>query len=79
MFNQLSLVFHNIISYIILIINILHIMNSTNKLKTIFGQIPDFRRTHKQLYDLESILLIGIISVICGQIKCEFYAKSQFS
>ena len=38
----------------------------TNKLKTIFGQIPDFRRSHKQLYDLESILLIGIISVICG-------------
>ncbi len=41
-------------------------MKTTNKLKTIFGQIPDFRRTHKQLYDLESILLIGIISVICG-------------
>ena len=28
--------------------------------------MPDFRRSHKQLYDLESILLIGIISVICG-------------
>ncbi|MCF7567492.1 ISAs1 family transposase [Sabulilitoribacter arenilitoris] len=41
-------------------------MKTTNKLRTIFGQIPDFRRSHKQLYDLESILLIGIISVICG-------------
>lgn len=41
-------------------------MKTTNKLKTIFGQIPDFRRPHKQLYDLESIPHIGIISVICG-------------
>lgn len=41
-------------------------MKTTNKLRTIFGQIPDFRRPHKQLYDLESILLIGIISVISG-------------
>ncbi len=49
-----------------MIINTLLILNTTNKLKTIFGQIPDFRRSHKQLYDLESILLIGIISVICG-------------
>jgi len=55
-------------------------MNSTNKLKTIFGQIPDFRRTHKQLYDLESILLIGIISVICGAEswnEMEDYASSK--
>jgi hypothetical protein len=41
-------------------------LKTTNKLKTIFGQIPDFRPSHKQHYDLESILLIGIISVICG-------------
>lgn len=52
--------------YIVLNFNTLHIMKTTNKLKTIFGQIPDFRRAHRQLYDLESILLIGIISVICG-------------
>lgn len=52
--------------YIILIINILYILETTNKLKTIFGQITDFRRTQRKLYDLESILLIGIISVICG-------------
>ncbi len=49
-----------------MIINNLHILRTTNKLKTVFGQIPDFRRSHKQLYDLESILVIGIISVICG-------------
>lgn len=41
-------------------------MKKSNKLKTIFGQIKDFRRIHKQLHDMESILLIGIISVICG-------------
>lgn len=55
-------------------------MKTTNKLKTIFGQIPDFRRSHKQLYDLESVLLIGIISVICGANswnEMEDYAQSK--
>lgn len=63
-----------------MIINILHILKTTTKLKTIFGQIPDFRRSHKQLYDLESILLIGIISVICGADswnEMENYAQSK--
>jgi predicted transposase YbfD/YdcC len=63
-----------------LIINILYILKTTHKLKTIFGQIPDFRRSHKQLYDLESILLIGIISVICGADswnEMENYANSK--
>ena len=41
-------------------------MKTTNKLKTIFGQITDFRCSQRKLYDLESILVIGIISVICG-------------
>ncbi|WP_299668583.1 ISAs1 family transposase [uncultured Polaribacter sp.] len=53
---------------------------TTNKLKTVFGQLPDFRRSHKQLYDLESILLIGIISVICGADswnEMENYARSK--
>ena len=66
--------------YIILIINTLYILKTTQKLKTIFGQIPDFRRSHKQLYDLESILLIGIISVICGADswnEMENYANSK--
>jgi predicted transposase YbfD/YdcC len=55
-------------------------LKPTTKLKTIFGQIPDFRRSHKQLYDLESILLIGIISVICGADswnEMESYANSK--
>ncbi len=69
--------------YIILIINILYILKTANKLKAIFGQIPDFRRSHKQLYDLESILLIGIISVICGaetwnQMEDYAHAKEGF-
>jgi len=63
-----------------LIINTLYILTATNKLKSVFGQIPDFRRSHKQLYDLESILLIGIISVICGADswnEIENYARSK--
>ena len=55
-------------------------MKDTKKLKTIFGQIPDFRRQHKQLYELESILLIGIISVLCGANswnEMENYAHSK--
>jgi len=55
-------------------------LKTTNKLKTIFGQIDDLRRPHRQLYDLESILLIGIISVICGADswnEMENYAQSK--
>ncbi|HEX9825921.1 MAG TPA: ISAs1 family transposase [Flavobacteriaceae bacterium] len=55
-------------------------MKNTNKLKTIFGQIPDFRRSHRQLYDLETILLIGIISVISGAESwndMEAYSRSK--
>ncbi len=63
-----------------LIINNLHILRTTNKLKAIFGQMPDFRRSHKQLYDLESILITGIIAVICGAETwndMELYARSK--
>ena len=55
-------------------------METTNKLKTIFGRIDDFRRSHRKAYDLESILLMGIISVICGANswnEMESYAKSK--
>lgn len=55
-------------------------MNTPNQLKTILGQIKDFRRSHKQLHDLESILLIGIISVICGSEtwnEMEQYARAK--
>lgn len=58
-------------------------MRTTNKLRTIFGQIPDFRRSHGQLHDLEEILLVGIISVICGadswnEIEDYAHAKEDF-
>lgn len=55
-------------------------MKTTNKLKTIFGNIEDFRRSHRKVYELESILLIGIISVICGADswnEMENYAQSK--
>jgi predicted transposase YbfD/YdcC len=55
-------------------------MKTTNKLKTIFGNIDDFRRSHRKAYELESILLIGIISVICGADswnEMENYAQSK--
>jgi hypothetical protein len=49
-----------------LIISKVYRMKEATKLKTVFGQIPDFIRQHNKLYDLESILLIGTISVLCG-------------
>ena len=66
--------------YIVLIINAIYVLKNTDKLRTIFGQIPDFRRSHRQLYDLESILLIGIVSVISGAEtwnEMEDYARSK--
>jgi hypothetical protein len=63
-----------------LIINIIYVFKTPTTLKTIFGKIPDFRRSLKQLYDLESILLIGVISVICGADswnEIESYANSK--
>jgi len=41
-------------------------MNSSSNLKDIFGQIEDHRSHINQLHHLVDILLIGIISVICG-------------
>lgn len=41
-------------------------MNTENKLLSIFGNIKDPRSHINQLHDLTDILLIGIISVICG-------------
>lgn len=69
-----------IILYITLIISIIYKMKIINKLKTIFGSIDDFRRSHRKAYELESILLIGIISVICGADswnEMENYAQSK--
>ena len=41
-------------------------MKTTNNLKSIFSQIEDHRSTVNQLHNLIDILLISIISVICG-------------
>ena len=41
-------------------------MNADNKLMSIFGSIEDPRSHINQLHNLVDILLIGIISVICG-------------
>ena len=56
------------------------VTKDTLKLKTIFGQIADFRRQHLQLYSLESILVTGIISVLCGAEswnEMQIYAESK--
>ncbi len=41
-------------------------MNTDNKLISIFGNIEDPRSHINQLHKLNDILLIGIVSVICG-------------
>jgi predicted RecB family nuclease len=41
-------------------------MNTDGKLISIFGNVQDPRSHINQLHDLVDILLIGIISVICG-------------
>src|SRR5665811_1017111 len=41
-------------------------MDSDNKLISIFGSVEDPRSHINQLHNLVDILLIGIISVICG-------------
>ncbi|QTD39143.1 ISAs1 family transposase [Polaribacter batillariae] len=66
--------------YIILIINILYILKMTNKLVSIFDKIDDPRRDLTKLHQLNDILLIGIISVICGADswnEMELYAKEK--
>ena len=52
--------------YIILIINTLMLMKNNNKSLTIFSQIDDPMRDLGKEDKLNDILLIGIISVICG-------------
>ncbi|MCC5918855.1 MAG: ISAs1 family transposase [Cryomorphaceae bacterium] len=55
-------------------------MNNQETLRSIFGQMTDFRRSHRRLYDLETILLIGIISVIGGAYswnEIEAYARAK--
>ena len=66
--------------YIILIINILYLLKPTNKLISIFNEIDDPRRDLTKLHKLNDILLIGIISVICGADswnEMELYAQEK--
>lgn len=55
-------------------------MKNANRLKSIFGQIEDHRRDLTKLHKLDDILLIGVISVICGADtwnEMENYAKAK--
>ena len=49
-----------------MIINILNTLKNTDSLQSIFSQIEDPRSHINQLHKFIDILLIGIISVICG-------------
>lgn len=66
--------------YITLIINSLNILKTTNQFKSIFSNIDDPRSDINKLHNLEDILLIGIISVICAADTwkdMEAYAKAK--
>jgi len=55
-------------------------LKTTNKLISIFGKIDDPRRDLTKLHGLNDILLIGIISVICGADswnEMELYAQEK--
>jgi len=63
-----------------LTINILYILKTTSKLTSIFGKIDDPRRDLTKLHQLNDILLIGVISVICGADswnEMELYAQEK--
>ena len=63
-----------------MIISILCLLKTTSKLISIFGKIDDPRRDLTKLYQLNDILLIGIISVICGANswnEIELYAQEK--
>lgn len=63
-----------------MIINILYLLKPTNKLISIFNEIDDPRRDLTKLHKLNDILLIGIISVICGADswnEMELYAQEK--
>ena len=68
--------------YIVLVINKIHTLKTTNKLVSIFSQIDDPRRDITKLHQLNDILLIGIISVVCGADSwnaMELYAQEKES
>lgn len=63
-----------------MIINTIYDLKTTNKLVSIFSQIDDPRRDLTKLHQLNDILLICIISVICGADswnEMELYAQEK--
>lgn len=55
--------------------NILYILKTTNTFVSIFAQIDDPRSDINKLHNLIDILLIGVISVICGAETWEHMVK----
>lgn len=58
----------------------MYILKTTNNLTSIFGKIDDPRRDLTKLHELNDILLIGVISVICGADswnEMELYAQEK--
>lgn len=58
-------------------------MKTPERLKTVFSRIEDHRRDITKLHNLEDILLIGVMSVICGantwnEIESYARAKEEF-
>ena len=63
-----------------MIINTIYILKTTGKLISIFGQVDDPRSDINKLHNLNDILLIGIISVICAADtwkNMEAYARAK--
>src|SRR5690554_2644851 len=61
-------------------INIIYVMKTASGIMSIFSQIDDPRRDLTKLHPLNDILLIGILSVICGANtwnEMELYAKEK--
>ncbi|PCH51222.1 MAG: hypothetical protein COC22_05480 [Flavobacteriaceae bacterium] len=53
-------------------------MNKHNKLVSIFNQVEDPRSHINKLHNLIDILLIGIISVICGaELRSNYEYKNK--
>ena len=73
-------VFNDWFLYNVLLINVLFILKTTNKLVSIFSKIDDPRRDLTKLHKLNDILLIGIIAVSCGADswnEMELYAQEK--
>lgn len=66
--------------YICLIIRYLKVIITESKLKCIFSEVEDYRSDINKLHNLTDILLIGVVSIICGAEKWKQmleFAKSK--